>query len=226
MELGLESLKSRRWFRRLCCMFKIMKNQPPEYLNNLISTRKQNFNSKNIYIPSYSCPTGYFKSSFFPASLEEWFHLDPSIRNSETTSAFKQKLLPFISPLEKSIFNILDPEGLKLLTRLRLGFSHLNEHYFRHNFQECLNPFCTCSLETENTSHYLLHCHHNTPFCTYLTNNVKTFVVDFESLSDSKRVEILLYGDSRCDDNQNNSTLSAFINYIKKTKRFNCSLFD
>ena len=25
-ELGLESLKSRRWFRRFCCMFKIMKN--------------------------------------------------------------------------------------------------------------------------------------------------------------------------------------------------------
>ena len=25
MELGLKSLKSRRWFRRSCCMFKIMK---------------------------------------------------------------------------------------------------------------------------------------------------------------------------------------------------------
>ena len=30
-----------------------------------------------------------------------------------------------------------------------------------------------------------------------LTNSVKTFVVDFESLSDCKKVEILLYGDSR-----------------------------
>ena len=157
MELGLESLKSRRWFRHLCCMFKIMKNQAPEYLNNLIPKRKQNVNSRNIYIPSYSCRTEYFKSSFFPASLEEWFQLDPSIRNSETINAFKQPLLPSISPLENSIFNIFDPEGLKLLTRLRLGFSHLNEHRFRQNFQECLNPLRTCSLETENTSHHLLH---------------------------------------------------------------------
>ena len=121
MELGLESLKSRRWFRRLCCMFKIMKNRASEYLNNLIPKRKQNFNSRNIYIPSYNCRTEYFKSSFFPASLEEWFHLDPSIRNSETISetisAFKQKLLPYIRPLENSIFNIFDPKGLKLLTR-------------------------------------------------------------------------------------------------------------
>ena len=37
MELSLESLKSRRWFRRLCCMFKIMQNQGEEYLDNLIS---------------------------------------------------------------------------------------------------------------------------------------------------------------------------------------------
>ena len=40
IELGLESLKS-RWFRRLCCMFKIMKNHAPEYLNNLNPKRKQ-----------------------------------------------------------------------------------------------------------------------------------------------------------------------------------------
>ena len=137
MELGLDSLKS-RWFRRLCCMFKIMKNQATEYLHNLIPTHKQSFNSRNIYIPSYN-----FKSSFSLVSLEEWFHLDLSIRNSETINVFKQKLLPFILLLENSIFNIFDPEGLKLLTPLCLSFNHLNEHRFRHNFQDCLNPLCT-----------------------------------------------------------------------------------
>ena len=28
----------------------------------------------------------------------------------------------------------------KLLTRMQLGLSHLAEHKFRHNFQDCLNP--------------------------------------------------------------------------------------
>ena len=88
MELGLESLKSRKWFRRFCSIFKIMKNQTPKYLNNLIPKRKQNFNTKNIYIPSYKCRTEEF---FFHASLEKWFHLD------RTINAFKQKLLPFLS---------------------------------------------------------------------------------------------------------------------------------
>ena len=35
-ELGLESLKSRRWYKRLTCMFKIMKKEAPNYLINLI----------------------------------------------------------------------------------------------------------------------------------------------------------------------------------------------
>ena len=46
VELDLESVNARRWSRGLCYMFKIMKNQPPEYLNNLIPKRRQNFNSR------------------------------------------------------------------------------------------------------------------------------------------------------------------------------------
>ena len=153
-------------------MFKRMKNRAPEYLNNLIPNRRQNVHSRNIYITSCNCQTEYFKASFFPASLEEWFHLEPSIRNSEPINALSQKLLPFIYLLEKSTFNIFGSEGLKLLTRLRLCFSHLNEHSFGHNFQEYLNTSCTFSLKTENTSHYILYYHHNALFRTDLTNKV------------------------------------------------------
>ena len=131
--------------------------------------------------------------------------------------------MTFICPLENSIFNIFDLEGLKLLTRLCLGFSHVNEHRFGHSFQECLNLLYKCSLETQNTSNYLLHCHHDTPFRTDLMNSVKTFFVEFESLAGCKKVETPL---PPCDDNKNNSILSASINYIKKTKCCDCSLFD
>ena len=33
-ELGLEPLKSRRWYKRLVCMFKIMNEKAPDYLIN------------------------------------------------------------------------------------------------------------------------------------------------------------------------------------------------
>ena len=35
-ELGLESLKSRRWFRKLCRFYKIFNERSPSYLFNLI----------------------------------------------------------------------------------------------------------------------------------------------------------------------------------------------
>ena len=71
----------------------------------------------------------------------------------ELISIFKYRPLSFICPLESNVYNIFDPIGLKFLTRLRLGFSHLNEHRFRHSFQDCMNPLSSCSLEIEDTSH-------------------------------------------------------------------------
>ena len=38
-ELGLESLQLRRWCRKLCLFYKILKNQHPQYLFNLIPER-------------------------------------------------------------------------------------------------------------------------------------------------------------------------------------------
>ena len=35
-ELGFESLQQRRWYRKLCCLFKIIKRQSPSYLFQLV----------------------------------------------------------------------------------------------------------------------------------------------------------------------------------------------
>ena len=64
-ELGLESLKSRRWYKRLSCMFKIMKKEAPNYLINLIPKCEQTIRTRNNHIPSYHCRTDCFKYSFF-----------------------------------------------------------------------------------------------------------------------------------------------------------------
>ena len=41
-----------------------------------------------------------------------------------------------------------------------LGLSHLNEHKFNQNFDDCVNLACTCSFEPESTSHFFMLCHH------------------------------------------------------------------
>ena len=225
-KLDLESLKCGRWFRRLCYMFKIMKNKAPNYLISLIPKRKQTFNARNKHLPTYNWRTDCFKYSFFPCILNDWFNLDVSIRNSESISILESKLLYFVCSVENNVFNIFDPQGSKLLTRLRLGFIHLNEHRFRHDFQECMNPVCSCSIEIEDTSHYLLHCHHFTLHRINLMKSVKSICNNFESMTDNNKITLLLYGDSRFDENKNKFILQSSVKYIKTTERFSGSYFE
>ena len=152
-ELGLESLRARRWYNRLSCMFKRMKEEAPNYLINLIPKIKQTTRTRINRMPTFHSRTDCFKNSFFRSTLNDWYKLDETMRNSESISIFKSRLFSFIRPLESNVYNTFDPIGLKFLTRLRLGFSHLNEHRFRHNFQNCMNLLCSCSLEIEDTSH-------------------------------------------------------------------------
>ena len=158
--------------------------------------------------------------------MNDWFKLDNNIRNSESIEIFKSKLLSFIRPVQSNIYSIFDPEGLKLLTRLRLGFTHLNEHKIRHNFQDCLNPLCSCSLEIEDTSHYLLHCHHFSNHRIDLMNSVNLIISNFESMNDNIKKDILLYGASPFDENKNKIILEATINFLKNSERFSLSLFE
>ena len=50
-ELGFESHQQRRWYRKLYCLFKIIKNQSPSYLSQLVSSPNNRYfaqNSENI----------------------------------------------------------------------------------------------------------------------------------------------------------------------------------
>ena len=85
-------------------------------------------------------------------------NLDNNIRTSPTLEIFKKSILEIIRPKANSIFDIHNPLGIKMLTRLRIGLSHLRDHKFKHNFQDCLNPLCVCTTNVENCTHFFLHC--------------------------------------------------------------------
>ena len=102
--------------------------------------------------------TKSFSNTFFLFCIKEWNKLDAKIRNLPSVSRFKKSFLIYFKTDENSIFNAQNPIAIKLLNRLRLNFSHLNEHKFHHNFQDTVNPLCLCNTETETISHYLLRC--------------------------------------------------------------------
>ena len=77
----------------------------------------------------------YFKNSFFSLTVIELNKMDQNIRNSESFTGFiMRNILKFIRFSENSVFFCNNPKGIQLLTRLRLGVSHLQEHEFKHNF--------------------------------------------------------------------------------------------
>ena len=57
-------------------------------------------------------------------------------------------------------------------------------------------------------------------------NSVKSVLVNFESLSNNIKKEVVLYGDSRLDNNKNRLILEATLNYVKTYERFSGSLFE
>ena len=91
--------------------------------------------------------------------IVEWNRLDHTLRNSKSCNIFKNSLLKIGRAVPKPKFNIPKPLELTLVTRLRLGLSYLNEHRFNHNFEDCINPQCSCSLGIEPAAHFFLHCH-------------------------------------------------------------------
>ena len=220
-ELGFESLRFRRWFRRLCVFYKIKATQLPSYLYDLIPKSNHNYNTRNIdHIDPYFCRTDVFKYSFFPYTIVEWNKLDANLKNAKSYMCFRNSLLKIGRPVQNSIFKIFNPLGIKFLTRLRLGLSHLNKHRFRHNFQNCLNPLCSCMLEVESTTHFFLHCRFYDTLRQTLLDTVVTIIQDFSNLSDDLQANHLMFGSPSYSFDENNTILNASIRYILDTNRF------
>ena len=52
-----------------------------------------------------------------------------------------------------SIYNCHNSRGIRLITRLRHGLSHLRSHKFKHDFQDTLNLLSSCGNDVESIEH-------------------------------------------------------------------------
>ena len=150
-------------------------------------------------------------NSFFPYCIREWSKLKEEFRNIKSVKKFKVTILKFIRPKGNSFVGTHDTNGNKLLSRLRLNFSHLNEHKFRHNFNDTVDPTCTCVYEPEATLHYLLCCNLYTTQRLELLDNVCILNPSLKSYSDEKLLSILLYGSEEFNCNMNEEILKPTI---------------
>ena len=226
-ELGWESLDHRRHFRRITQIFKIMNGQTPQYLVDPVPVPRRHLFGRHptndLY--EFSCRTQRFRNSFYPDSVICWNKLNPDIRKIDTLKKFKESILKEIKPLPKSIFNLHDPNGVKYIYQLRVGLSPLREHKYRHNFLDTPCDLCSCGTGVESTEHFLLKCPsfmEPRKDLLQITNLlVEPKIQSLHTLDNTCLTEILLYGHKSLNPSQNKSLLSATIDYICKTERFN-----
>ena len=218
-ELGLEYLYQRRWARRLFVLCKVFSTGQPSYIYDLLPPMRRSGRHVNSF-NTVSCKSEYFKDSFIPNVINEWNKLDPDIGNPTSYNLFRNTLLRFVRPAERKTFNINDSVGIKLLTRLRLGFSHLREHKFRHGFRDISNPLCPCSIETKTTAHYFLRCHFYNANKSALMNELNETGSSFSTLNDNKFIDLILYGVDKFEDKKNHNILMSTMKFIKDSQRF------
>ena len=224
-ELRLDYLSSRRWFKRLSMFYKILKNQSPSYLYELIPQSHHLFNLRNQnWIPEIFCRTESFRNSFLPYTIREWNKLGQDITQKISFQSFRNILLKSIRPTANSVYGFCDPHGLKLLTRLRVGLSHLREHKFRHGFNDTIDPFCPCNMEIETVSHFFLRCHFFNALRIDLMNELFIINLNLQHFNDITLTEFLLYGSNQFSYDINSKIISLSVNFIIKSEKLDDTL--
>ena len=126
----------------------------------------------------------------------------------------------YIRPAQRKTSNINNSVGIKWLTWLRLGLSHLREYKFTHGFRDILSPLYPCSIEAETTTNYFLQYHFYIANRSTLMNDLNETGSSFSILKYNKFIDLILYGNNIFDDKKNRIILMPTMNFIKGSQIF------
>ena len=101
--------------------------------------------------------------------------------------------------------------GIKYITHIRLGLSHLREHKFRRRFNDTINPICNCVNDVESAIHFFLN-------CLLYSNERRTF------LSSLVNIDHKLFGNANCSLTQTLLFDNTTFNVKDKTKIINLTI--
>jgi len=138
--------------------YKIFNGLAPQYLCDYLPARNAALVNLRVRHPIYPLETRTerYRKLFLPILYITGNSLDSRIRDLPSISRFKRAIFEFFRPRPSSTFKVQNHWGVVFLTRLRVGFSYLREHKFRHGFLDTVDPFCnyrTNSIETTELFH-------------------------------------------------------------------------
>ena len=138
----------------------------------------------------------------------------------DSFNVFKKEILKFKQPWSIFFYNYHNPIGIKHVTRIRLGLSHLREHRFKHSFQDSVSPTCNSGIEFESVIHFFFHFPlYSNERCTLLNSLSK---IDYKSLGSNETflTQTLLFGNSYFSTNDKTKTINLTFDFVLSAKRF------
>ena len=98
--------------------------------------------------------------------------------------------------------------------------SHLCEHKFKHNFQDCLNPICGYGLNIESTSYFLLHCPTFNDERYTLLSTLNKIDCKLLEITKSSLSQTLLHGNTLFDKEKKHSFLTQQSKLLNPSRNF------
>ena len=220
-EMGWESITERADFLGLTLFHKIHTHNTRPLIRNCMP-RLADCNTRSIgtYL-TFKYNGSDFNKSFFPYFTHLFNNLSTKLKNIGDVDLFKLELKNQIKPQKYKHFSKGNKIDNALLTRIRVGRSHLNGHSYTIGMAN--TPECLCHHPCENTEHYLLYCFLYEQERRTLFQSVRNLVPRFDKLAKKKQLEILLYGldIENKEMNQLNAKIQLFVQkFIIQTDRF------
>ena len=200
------TLSERRRNSQIILMKKMINNEVPTFLSNLLPPPKhQPYTLRNyglLFEPMFA-RTNLFLNSFVPNTIRLWNDLDKETKQIESTTSLKAKLCK----REKAplYYNLGTRKGMILHARLRMNCSDLNHHLYLRHLQE--DQTCQCGHPVEDTEHFLKNCPlYNEARELYLPVDIPT--------------NILLYGNDELNYDGNKDIFESVNKFIIHSERF------
>ena len=207
-ETNWSTLADRRNLNKLKYFIKIVNNDVPVYVRNLLpkmigTNRPMSRNADNFYLPKSRTET--FRSSFIPATTKLWNNSLPEQRTIEYTKqemSIKPNKLYYLGNRKVNVQH----------AQLRMHCSKLNAHLFSLHVTD--SPHCACGYDVEDNEHYLFDC----PI--YILERWKMFtslqiIIQINDI----QLEQLLYGSKDHDFTTNKSIFEIVHTFLTETGR-------
>ena len=202
----------RREKHKLILLYKIVNNQAPGYLRNLLPDRVDNRHYHNTRqsanILEISSKTKFYSDYFLPSTIKLWNRFPIDTRNSRSLNIFMERIKTQNSKCPAYYYSGTRL-GQILHTRLRMNSNSLNEHLFIRNLVD--SPNCACG-QVESTFHFLISCKKYTDL-----HNELMYTINYPVTID---VKLLLKGSDTLSVDQNIDIFIKVHNFILKSKRF------